>query len=187
MQSKSFNPKKIKCKIINCTNRFIQKNSFHVACCPDHAILIGFLQKKKNELKKDNEKRELLKTRPQHLKEAQAIFNSYIRERDKDLPCISCGRTTGSWDAGHYRSIGSCQELRFDELNVHKQDVFCNQFNSGNLINYRLGLIKKIGLEKVEWLESFHQPKKYTIEEIVEIKRIYKIKLKELKNKIEEK
>lgn len=111
-----------------------------------------------------------LKTRSDWLKEAQAAFNLYIRERDKDKPCISCQRHhTGQYHAGHYRSVGACPELRFDFDNVHKQCSVCNNHKSGNLIEYRINLLARIGSAAVEWLESPHQCRKYTIEELQEI------------------
>jgi hypothetical protein len=56
---------------------------------------------------------------------------------------------------------------------------------SGNLINYRINLAKKIGVDLVEWLEGPHEPKKYTIEQLREIKATYSRKARELKNKYE--
>lgn len=137
-------------------------------------------QDEANKRKEYREAKEKQKTRADWMREAQQAFNAYIRERDKDFGCISSGRTTGAWDAGHYRSVGSCPELRFNELNVHKQSVHDNQHLHGNLIEYRKRLIERIGLDKVEWLEGQHEPKKYTIDDLKELKRIYKEKLKEL-------
>jgi hypothetical protein len=122
-----------------------------------------------------------MKSRADWLREAQAAFNRYIRLRDHDKPCISCGRQhQGQWHAGHYRSVGACPELRFMELNVHKQCAPCNDHLSGNIVEYRRGLIERIGIDQVEWLEGNHEAKKYTIEEIKAIKAEYTHKSKEL-------
>ena len=132
--------------------------------------------------KSTREARERLKTRSEWLKEAQAAFNAYIRERDKGFPCISCGRFhQGSWDAGHYRSVGAAPALRFHEDNCHRQCVPCNQHKSGNAIEYRLGLVARIGRERVEWLEGAHAPAKVTIEDARRIRDEYRAKLKELR------
>jgi len=134
-------------------------------------------------INQDTRRRKLAsKPKAELLKEAQRFFNLYIRERDKHLGCISCGTTTSNqYAAGHYRSVGAMGALRFEELNVHKQcNRYCNMELSGNIINYRINLVKKIGLEKVEWLEGPHQPKHYTIEEIKQIKILYKEKTKAL-------
>jgi hypothetical protein len=50
---------------------------------------------------------------------------------------------------------------------------------SGNQIEYRKRLIKKIGVERVEWLEeNGNQVKKWTIEELKELIKKYKQKIK---------
>ena len=126
-----------------------------------------------------------LKTRADWLREAQAVFNAYVRERDHDQPCISCGRFhKGSYDAGHYRSVGAQPALRFNETNVHKQCVPCNQHKGGNIVEYRIRLIDKIGRVSVEWLESEHAPLKLDIPSIQAIKVEYSARLRELKGKL---
>ena len=134
-------------------------------------------------------RKEKLKSRADHLREAQAAVNEYVRLRDAHLPCISCDSTpndndlmTGSrWDAGHYRSVGACPELRFEPLNIHRQCVKCNRNLSGNAVEYRIRLLLRIGAEKVAWLEGLHPACKYTVEEIKAIKAEYRAKTRELK------
>lgn len=121
------------------------------------------------------------------MKEAQIAFNAYVRERDKNQPCICCGQPLGAqqvgggFDAGHYRSVGSAPHLRFDERNCHGQRKSCNRYGSGRSVDYRLGLIARIGLAEVESLEADNDPKKYSIDDLKAIKAKYKAKLKELK------
>lgn len=81
---------------------------------------------------------------------------------------------------GHYRSTGSASHLRFNEDNVHRQLVYCNRYGAGRAVDYRLGLINRIGLQRVEALEADNQPHKWTREELIAIKEKYKQKLKEL-------
>lgn len=134
-------------------------------------------------------RKEKLKSRADQLREAQAAVNEYVRLRDAHLPCISCDSTpndndlmTGSrWDAGHYRSVGACPELRFEPLNIHRQCVKCNRNLSGNAVEYRIRLVQRIGAEKVAWLEGLHAPCKYTVDEIKAIKAKYRAMTKELK------
>ena len=146
-------------------------------CAWDHARTV----REKAERKETKELKVKLKTKAEWLKEAQAIFNQYIRLRDKDAPCISCQRFhTGQYHAGHYKTTGSHPELRFNEFNVHKQCAPCNNHLSGNIINYRLNLVKKIGLDEVEWLEGNHTANKYTIDDIKALKVLYKQKIKAL-------
>ena len=70
-------------------------------------------------------------------------------------------------------STGARPELRFEPLNVNKQCSACNNHLSGNIVEYRKALINKIGLEHLEWLEGPHEPKKYTVDDLREIKQHY--------------
>ena len=168
-----------KCRV--CRAEFVKRSIKHKACSPDCAVILGE-REKANKIRKDiRVQREKLKTRQDWLKEAQTAFNAYIRERDRDWPCISCGRWhEGQWHAGHYRSVGAAAELRFDENNVHKQCAPCNNHKSGNIVEYRINLVKRIGAKAVEDLETLKPPTKYTIEDIKRIKAEYKQKLKDL-------
>ncbi|MGF6595118.1 recombination protein NinG [Pseudomonas sp. 2835] len=143
-------------------------------------------QRERSEIKVRKEK---LKTRTDHVREAQALFNEFIRLRDAGQPCISCDSLpsdhdliTGSrWDAGHYRSVGACPELRFEPLNVHRQCVKCNRNLSGNAVEYRIRLVQRIGADRVAWLEGPHQACKHTIDDLKAIKAEYRAKIKQLK------
>ena len=127
-------------------------------------------------------KRESLKSKAAHAKDAQQAFNAFIRERDADQPCISCGRWhTGQYHAGHYLSVGARPELRFTESNVHKQCAPCNTHLSGNAVLFRRGLVAKLGLELVEWLEGPHEPRRDTIDSLKAIKAHYIVETKHLR------
>lgn len=91
-------------------------------------------------------------TIPNLLKKAQIVFNRFIRNRDKNLGCISCGSEVT--EAGHYYSAGHYSSLRFNEVNTNGQCVRCNRFLHGNLIHYRQGLVKRYGEQKVLLLDS---------------------------------
>lgn len=173
-------PRKRRCKA--CRSLFEPRSITHKACGPECAVIVAAEVSATKERKSDRERKQAMKTRQQWLKEAQAAFNSFIRARDEKEPCISCGRFhDGAYDAGHYRSVGAQPALRFDETNVHKQCVPCNQHKAGNIVEYRIRLIKKIGQSAVELLEIEHAPAKYNIEDAQRVKEIYKAKLKALK------
>ena len=128
------------------------------------------------------QKRDKLKSKAQHAKEAQASFNAFIRQRDADQPCISCGRHhTGQYHAGHYLSVGARPELRFTESNVHKQCAPCNTHLSGNSLSYRIGLLAKLGPRVVEWLEGPHEPRRDTVDSLKAIKAHYTTLTKQLR------
>lgn len=142
-----------------------------------------------NDAKKAEHKarRAALKTIPDLIKEAQVAFNKFIRERDRAAghACISSGRAL-DWsgnavDAGHYRSTGAAPHLRFDERNCHAQTKHDNQYLAGNAVDYRIGLVNRIGLDAVEALESSNAIHKWTREELIEIRKTYAAKARELK------
>lgn len=104
----------------------------------------------------------------------QRAFNDFIRARDGDI-CISCGSTTAiSYHAGHYRTTAAASQLRFNEDNVHSQCAACNVHHSGAIGPYRINLIAKIGLERVEALENNNTPHRFTREELKGIRMHYR-------------
>ena len=188
-----------RCKI--CREWFIPKQSFQNWCSPEHGFELSEQRRSKDrekalaKLKKENQKKEReakdkLKSRKLAVKplsyftkQAQTAFNAFIRERDKDDPCISCGRFhEGQYHAGHYRTTGANPELRFDEDNCHKQCVPCNHHLSGNIENYTPRLIEKIGQERFDRLMGSHELPKWKREDYERIRDHYRAKLKELKD-----
>ena len=137
--------------------------------------------------KADRERKERLKTRRDWEREAQTAFNAFIRARDADKPCICCGQPLsvgdvgGSYDCGHYRSTGSAPHLRFHEDNAHAQRKQCNRWGAGRAVDYRLGLIQRIGLERVEALEADQEPRKYTADELKALRDEYRRRLRKLR------
>jgi hypothetical protein len=167
------------CKTTFTPKHFNQKNCMQTDECVGAFLSDLSKQNNKRWAKEKKVRKEALKTRSEWLKDLQDVFNTFIRLRDKDKPCISCGTFTGKMNAGHYKSVGGSPELRFNELNVHKQCEYCNTHLSANLIEYRIGLVKRIGVEQVEFLErKDHAPLKLTVDEIKEQIKVYKDKIK---------
>uniref|UniRef100_UPI001ABFAEF6 recombination protein NinG n=1 Tax=Xenorhabdus beddingii TaxID=40578 RepID=UPI001ABFAEF6 len=124
-----------KCKI--CRDWFHPKYDNVEWCSPEHGAELGIRKRNKDREKaeqarqrerrqKEVEARDKLKARKLAVKprsywiqQAQRAVNAYIRERDRDLPCVSCGTfTSAQWDAGHYRTTAAAPQLRFDERNI---------------------------------------------------------------------
>ena len=186
-------PKKKKCK--NCLSFFIPDRLMQTTCGFECAIEYSnkpkvqkkYIIDKHRELKKEfkeNDKGTLLKL-------AQMTFNKYIRTRDSKVTnkCISCNYTWGGLNhqrqahASHYISTSKSRLLRFNEDNVHLSCQICNTHLSGNLAEYRIRLIEKIGLEKVEKLERLannNEPCRYSVEDYKKIIDTYKQKIKDL-------
>ena len=174
------------CKI--CHEPYTPKYTTTQATCNKTECMIQYGREKQQKAhskefrKKQRQAKDKLKTRSDWLREAQTAFNAYIRERDKYEHCISCGRQPRKRNAGHYKSVGSSPELRFHPFNCNLQCEHCNTYKSGNQTEYRIHLVRRIGLANVEWLEGPHSAQKLTIDEIKEIKQYYKEQLKILKN-----
>lgn len=182
-------PKAKKCRVPECGASFVPRKLGQAVCSPACAIIDAprnqakarkaLAQVERSEIKIRKEK---LKSRSDHMKDTQTAFNAWIRERDGALPCVSCGRHhEGKYDAGHYRTVGSNPALRFEPLNCHRQCSPCNTQLSGNIVNYRIELVRRIGITSVEWLEGPHEPQKYTIEELKALTAKYRALTRELK------
>jgi hypothetical protein len=169
-----------KCKY--CRQQFqpyttLQKNCFEPDC------VTAWIQetKEKNWKKKKAKLKMDLMTLSDYIKLAQQVFNKWINLRDKALPCISCGKPiNGRVNASHYFNANNHWNVRFNEFNVHSSCITCNQYLSGNLIEYRSRLINKIGIEQLTLLElKANKTRKFTIEELKQIINTYKLKIKQ--------
>jgi len=176
-----------KCRVEDCRKPFTPWNSTQVVCSPKCALEL-LSQRKQEKFRKETHQRKkdfLAKDRPHQIKLAQKAFNAYIRFRDKDKPCISCGTTNPNlnYDCGHYLTIGAHPEHRFNPDNAHRQCHYnCNINRSGNVAAYRLGLLDRIGEDRLNALESKTENKKMALEAIKSITRVYKTKLNKLKS-----
>lgn len=169
-------PKPKKCEVLSCRTEFVPQRIGQKVCSVACSILDAQAKREKTERALAKQERIALKaakeklvTHGQWLGRLQRAVNRYARALDKFLPCISCGLHKKTYDAGHYRSVGSMSSLRFHLDNIHKQCVQCNQSKSGNAIEYRIRLVDKIGVERVEFLERHdHPPLKLTVPDIKE-------------------
>ena len=171
---------KKKCK--NCKKEFIPlRSTLEKYCLKDECIRVFVEEAKSKAWKKTKSKMKTdLMTLQDYIKLAQITFNKYIRLRDKHELCISCKQKPKKSNAGHYYNANNHWNVRFDERNVHLQCEHCNTFLSGNLINYRENLLKKIGEGKFQLLEAkAKKTRKFTKEELKEIIATYKKKIKE--------
>lgn len=180
-----------KCAV--CKQNFVPMSTLAKVCSPKCAIELTqrakkrrLEQGKREQRRIDKARKQALETVPELTKKAQAAFNRYIRLRDKGKPCVSCGKphdgNPNSFDAGHYRSVGSAPNLRFDENNVHGQCKHCNCYLSGNIVMYRQGLIERVGLQTVEAIECDNAPRHYSKDDLRELVRLYRQKAKGLED-----
>lgn len=175
-----------------CRARFVPRAStLQTTCSP--ACALAWVRarpdrldalRRRAEAKERREYRERTETPSQAATLAQTRFNQWIRWRDSELGCVSCGHPNdGSRQrvAGHYRPAGSNPALRYHEDNVHGQCGRCNTHLSANLAGYRVELVRRIGLARVEWLEGPHELPKRTREDFRAVEREYTRRLADLR------
>lgn len=157
-----------------CAKPFFPARTMQVVCGQRCATrLVTQAQKAKKEADKEH-RSTLAASKPlaHWHKLTEKSVNKLVRLRDHDEACISCGtRTTASWQAGHYLSKGAHPEIRYHLDNINKQCLRCNVNLSGNQAMYRIGLVQKIGAERVEALEGPQPLAKYTREALAEIRK----------------
>lgn len=182
-------PKPKKCPI--CTTEYIPRSSLQKVC-HNYKCAMEFNRqvdernvareiRKQERLQRDDlrQRRERLKGKSEWNREAQAAVNKFIFWRDYGNPCIACGKPLnygvrgGAVDASHYRSRGAAPWLRFNVFNNNAGCVHCNRDLSGNLIPYRINLIEKFGLHRVERIEHDNTVRKFDIEYLKRVKSIF--------------
>ena len=187
-------PRKTRCKV--CREQFEPNPPWLRHCSPDCGAVLALdlvakqkAKAQRQERAMDKVKRDGMKTYPQIIKDVQRAFNQAVRLRDQlaGYPCISSGRpldwSGNATDCGHYRSMGSAPHLRFNFDNAHAQSKHDNQYKAGNAVDYRIGLIARIGLERVEALESDNSPRKWSRDELLAMKEDFQRLVRELKGK----
>ena len=185
-------PKQKKCK--NCQKMFTPYTSLTKVCSVQCALQYNIdhpkevktfiqLQEEKGIKAEIKKFKANLKNHAYWIKLLQATFNTYIRERDKNKPCICCNKPLGKvYHAGHFFTVGAFPGLRVDEDNCFAQREDCNLHKHGNTGEYAINLPKRIGQEKFEALYNRRkQVLKLSIPEIQELIKHYKNKTKELK------
>ena len=195
MSLTSKQPRPKKCSVKTCRASFVPRQSFQTWCSPDCAVVIARgKQEKKRKAMATIERREIkvrkekLKSRADHAKEAQAVINRYVRLRDAHLGCISCDKPAswgGQWHCSHFRSVGAAPHIRYNLWNMHRSCSVCNNHLSGNIAGYRPKLIEKIGQQKVDWLESNHSIARHDIPYLKRIKAVFAKKCRRLEGRIQ--
>lgn len=112
--------------------------------------------------------------------------HKYIRERDRNKPCISCGIPfLEDFQAGHFYKAELFSNLKFDEKNISGQCRLCNLRKEGNESGYRSGIIQRYGLDHLNYLDEKAKAYKkndyhWDRVELEEIRKYYQEKIKEL-------
>ena len=185
-------PRTVKCGLRGCLHRFVLDPATPRVkwCSLDCGALMAIAagEARKAKLAKADRaatkaKKAALLTRADHAVPAQKAVNKYVNLRDRDKPCVSCGKPAeagGVRNASHFKSVGSNSALRFHLWNIHTSCYRCNVELSGNLGEYYPRLVERIGAEKVEWMQNAKRERRYEIDELQRITRVFTKKAKRL-------
>jgi len=175
--------KQKRCRI--CKVPFSPIRPMQTACSMACAIAYGQSKGDKERAKQEREERkeckeklDAMKTIPQLKKFVERSCHAYIRLRDADKPCISCGgefaqRVGGSYDAGHFRSRAAADHLRYYTLNIWKQCKYCNKWKGSNREAYEAALVAKIGRDRVDAILNNNGSIKWTREYLLRLHGIF--------------
>ncbi len=175
-----------KCKICRAPTR-----PFKTTCGLDCEVALGIqlLEKKKRveskrERMEDAQRREALGGIKHQLELTQAVINAYVLARNPDMPCMACGKSahSGVRHSSHYKSRGSNSYLRFNLWNIWPCCYSCNAKKGGNIIEMRRGMVALLGVDRVEWLENAPRSRKYDIDYLKRMRKIFAKKTRRLKN-----
>tara|TARA_S200002703_G_scaffold44963_1_gene39367 strand:+ start:2673 stop:3197 length:525 start_codon:yes stop_codon:yes gene_type:complete len=172
----------MRCK--NCKEIFEPKHFNQKYCFDSDCVAVWVEKSKKDNWKKLKKRMKAeLETTQSLMKKCQSVFNRWVRLRDAGQPCISCGGELGEkYDASHYFSSGGHKSVTFDPDNVHASCVHCNRYLHGNLLNYQIGIEKKIGGERLfELHKKAHETRKYSKDELRDLIGFYGELIKKLK------
>ena len=114
----------------------------------------------------------------------------WFSDRGLEPECISCGKQNMDWCCGHFKSRGAQGNLRYDEKNTYLQcNRYCNMALSGNIAGnkttrgYAAGLLVRFGEASkgiIEYCESNTAVRKWTGEELQEMRKSFNLQIKEL-------
>ena len=182
-----------RCKAKSCREQFTPARQMQAVCGWKCAQEVAKVRREKEAAEAAKQERAMTRAEKERLKstrklaaEVKEAMHRWVRLRDEGKPCICCGkpmepqRFGGSVDAGHYLSVGSAKHLQFDERNIHAQRKSCNRPGGTTRASFRAGMIARIGLEAVEALEADQTPRKYTADQLREMRDRYRRLAREL-------
>lgn len=173
-----------------------------VKCAATQARVARERENASQERKERKERKEKLKTYGDHIADAEKAVRDYRRMYELSIgsPCISCGKSQeevretqgwkigGAWDGGHWMGKGARPELRLEPDNIWLQCKGCNGGSAkyarkGESVKegFEAGVIARLGEEAAMALKQDHRARHYTVDQLKEITRNYRAKVRELK------
>tara|TARA_R110000796_G_scaffold120506_3_gene234662 strand:+ start:1420 stop:2154 length:735 start_codon:yes stop_codon:yes gene_type:complete len=108
---------------------------------------------KAERVKKLKTRTELMSVSQYRSKVLQPVINNIARQIDYGCPCIATDNY-GKENGGHYISVGANVTICLNLHNIHIQSFESNHFKSGDVINYRAGIIKRYGSSYMLYMDN---------------------------------
>ena len=135
-------------------------------------------------------RKEAIKPRAKWLSECQAIVNRYVRllALSRGDGCYTCGampsqKFGGTYDAGHFRSVGSAPHLRYWIPQIKLQCIPCNRHKGGMALAFRAHLVRDHGEAWVANLEAMQNTAKFDVNYLKRFKAVMGKKLRRLEKR----
>lgn len=160
----------------------------NVDCMVGYAMKIAPKAKKQMEKKRKSEIRQAkIRFKENDLKHqlslTQISFNRLVRLLDANKSCVSCSKPAGSFQvtAGHFLTVGSTRELRFNFMNCHGQ---CGGCNMGQQRKYKgdrattrekfeITIVDRYGQNALDWLLGPHETPNYLIADLKAMRKLW--------------
>lgn len=184
-------------RCVICKTKFERRAIWHKTCSPECAIIYApiLLQKKRDAEHAKLKKKVKTSDRQHQLELTQDVFNrlrrlqelKWFADRGLEPTCISCGKPKGDdvWACGHLRTRKAAKQLSFDPLNTYLQhNKNCNYEKSGDVTNYKLGLIKRFGEIEgqriIDYVETNNSLANWTCEELIQMRKEFNKEIRSL-------
>lgn len=187
------NPKAKSCVV--CERVFVPERMGQVVCRGSCGIKKARAEREaaeKAERESVKRRKEALKPRAKWLAECQAIVNRYVRLRAlaRGEGCYTCGATPeqkfgGTYDAGHFRSVGSAPHLRYWMPQIKLQCIPCNRHKGGMALAFRERLVRDHGEDWVARLEAMQHIAKFDVDYLKRLKAVMTKKVRRLEKRNE--
>lgn len=187
------NPKAKSCVV--CERVFVPERMGQVVCRGSCGIKKARAEREaaeKAERESVKRRKEAIKPRAKWLAECQAIVNRYVRLRAlaRGEGCYTCGATPqqkfgGTYDAGHFRSVGSAPHLRYWMPQIKLQCIPCNRHKGGMPMAFRQHLVRDHGEDWVTRLEAMQHVAKFDVDYLKRLKAVITKKVRRLEKRYE--
>ncbi len=207
---KPFKPKRSTlqptCDTFACAIEYIQSNAGKEHAARIKRGTVAAERKQKTAERKANQEykqKHQIETIPYQHNMTKLVFNRmrvleeklWFAERGMEPYCISCGKTKMDWSCGHYKTVGSQGNLRYDRMNTFLQCLGnCNRHRSGNIggtktsIGYTKGLLVRFGREEgqriIDYCETHTEIAEWTWQDLKKFRAECSAQIRELQKSL---